>query len=238
MQRSVYLQGELGEKFGHKFNVHASSCAEILKCINANRPNFKEYLRQCEKDEIALAIKVQEEPINEEGLIIPLKEGDVYISLIPAGSKDGVGKILASIALVTIALPMLGASALPNMTIAQAQAITAQSAYGVALQAGAQTLAGKMAIGLAANLALTGIAEVMAPDPEQDVNSQNYLFDGDTQLIEEGDPVPVLYGELRVPGRPIEINVINGSYTNPTSILEADGSISTYNVETTEPAGE
>lgn len=232
MQRSVYLQGELGEKFGHKFNVHASSCAEILKCINANRPNFKEYLRQCEKDEIALAIKVQEEPINEEGLIIPLKEGDVYISLIPAGSKDGIGKILASIALITIGLPMLSGQ------VGMAAAIGPNMTYGAMLQAGAQTLAGKMAIGLAANLALTGIAQVMAPDPEQDVNSQNYLFDGDTQLIEEGDPVPVLYGELRVPGRPIEINVINGSYTNPTSILEADGSISAYNVETTEPAGE
>ncbi len=232
MQRSVYLQGELGEKFGHKFNVHASSCAEILKCINANRPNFKEYLRQCEKDEIALAIKVQEEPINEEGLIIPLKEGDVYISLIPAGSKDGIGKILAAIAIVTIGLPLLSGQ------LGMAAAVGPNMTYGAMLQAGAQTVAGKLAIGLASNLALTGIAEVMAPDPEQDVNSQNYLFDGDTQLIEEGDPVPVLYGELRVPGRPIEINIINGSYTNPTSILEADGSISAHNVETTEPAGE
>lgn len=231
MQRSVYLQGELGEKFGHKFNVHASSCAEILKCINANRPNFKEYLRQCEKDEIALAIKVQEEPINEEGLIIPLKEGDVYISLIPAGSKDGVGKILAAVAIITIGLPLLSGQ------VGMAAAVGPNMTYGAMLKAGAATTAGKIAIGLATNLAITGIAEIMAPDPQDDINSQNYLFDGDTQLIEEGDPIPVLYGELRIPGRPISINVINGVYTNPTSILEYDGTISKHTLEPNQPLG-
>ena len=79
--------------------------------------------------------------------------------------------------------------------------------------------------------------QIMAPDPEKDVNSTNYLFDGDSQNMEEGDPVPILYGELRVPGRPISLNVINGSYINPTSILEADGSISAASLTPESPVG-
>lgn len=224
MHRNVYLQGELAEKFGHKFTVCADSCAEILKCINANRPSFLHFLRECERKDVALGIKWQEEEISEDTLVRPLEKGDVSIALIPAGSGDGAKKILAAIAIITIGLPLL-APAAPYAT------------YGAAIKAGAATLTGKIAVGLATNLAITGIAEIMAPDPQDDINSQNYLFDGDTQLIEEGDPIPVLYGELRIPGRPISINVINGSYTNPTSILEYDGTISKHTLEPNQPLG-
>ena len=31
MQRSVYLQGELGERFGHKFIVNTDNYADIFK---------------------------------------------------------------------------------------------------------------------------------------------------------------------------------------------------------------
>ena len=36
-----------------------------------------------------------------------------------------------------------------------------------------------------------------------------YLFQGTGQTLIEGDPVPVLYGKLRVPGRPISLQVRN-----------------------------
>ena len=68
---------------------------------------------------------------------------------------------------------------------------------------------------LAANLALMGIQQVMAPDPAVDKNdgTSNYLFSGGASNAKEGDPIPILYGELRVPGRPISIEVVQGSST-------------------------
>lgn len=233
MHRNVYLQGELAERFGDSFRVQATSCAEILKCINANRPTFSQYLRECHEQDIAIAIKCGEEGKNleNEDISTELKEGDVYMAIIPAGSKSGLGKILAAVALITIGLPMLSGG------LGTAAAVGPNMTWGAMIQAGAGTTLGKIAVGLATNLAITGLMQIMAPDPEKDVNSTNYLFDGDSQNMEEGDPVPILYGELRVPGRPISLNVINGSYINPTSILEADGSISAASLTPESPVG-
>ncbi len=228
MRRSVHLHGQLGERFGHKFEVEASSCQDIFRCINANRPNFLQYIRECHEQDIGFSISVQDEDVTQDTLLQPLEKGDVFISIVPAGSKDGVKKVLAAIAIVTLVLPLIG----------MATAVGPGMTYTELLRAGAAHWSGQLAIGMAANLAIVGIAEIMAPDPEGDDSPTNYLFNGGSQNIEEGDPVPVLYGELRVPGRPIAINIINGLYTNPTSILEADGSISALSTEPTEAAGE
>ena len=57
-----------------------------------------------------------------------------------------------------------------------------------------------MAVLFAANLALAGIQQIMAPDPAVDQDSPtNYLFSGGGNNAKEGDPIPLLYGELRVP---------------------------------------
>lgn len=228
MHRNVHLHGQLGEKFGHKFQVEASSCQDIFRCINANRPTFLQYVRDCHEQDIGFSISVQDEDVTQDTLLQPLEKGDVFISIVPAGSKDGVKKILAAIAIVTLILPLIG----------QMVAVGPGMSYGELLKAGASHWSGQIAIGMAANLAIVGIAEIMAPDPEGDDQPTNYLFNGGSQNIEEGDPVPVLYGELRVPGRPIAINIMNGLYTNPTSILEADGSISTIDAEPIQAAGE
>jgi hypothetical protein len=50
----------------------------------------------------------------------------------------------------------------------------------------------------------------MAPDPSVDSQQdESYLFQGTAQTAVEGDPVPIVYGKLRVPGRPISFEVRN-----------------------------
>jgi hypothetical protein len=64
---------------------------------------------------------------------------------------------------------------------------------------------------LAANLALSGLQQIMAPDPAVDQDSPtNYIFSGGASNSVEGDPIPLLYGELRVPGRVISIDILQG----------------------------
>ena len=64
---------------------------------------------------------------------------------------------------------------------------------------------------------MQGIQGMLAPDPAtEDQEDEGYLYTGDTNIIVEGDPVPLLYGELRVAGQPISIainNIASGGYT-------------------------
>ena len=202
MQHSVYLQGELGERFGSKFIVNTNNYADIFKCINANRPDFLPYVRKCHQEDINFMVETEDGSIDQTDLIVPICKGDVTISLVPAGSKSGIGKILAAIAIVLIIIynPMLFAAVAEGSAAATTwAAATGLNTYGM------------MAASMALNLAMTGIQQLMAPDPAVDQDAPtNYLFSGGANNSVEGDPIPVLYGELRVPGRPISLDILQG----------------------------
>ena len=75
----------------------------------------------------------------------------------------------------------------------------------------AGTLAVLGGVQLATSLAIAGIQQLMAPDPAVDKDAPtNYLFSGGANNAVEGDPIPILYGELRVPGRPISVDILQG----------------------------
>ena len=50
-----------------------------------------------------------------------------------------------------------------------------------------------------------------AQDKTQTAEEEGYVFQGSEASITEGHPVPILYGELRVPGQPITFNLENTS---------------------------
>ena len=111
MQRKVYLEGELGEKFGTSFTVHAENMQEIFRCIDANHDGFKKYLIDCHEKNVGFVIDVADKNIQHEPeLLLPLKDGDVTVTVVPAGSK-GFGKILAAIAIVAITIGTAGFTA-------------------------------------------------------------------------------------------------------------------------------
>ena len=69
---------------------------------------------------------------------------------------------------------------------------------------------GLVAMNVAVGLAMGGIQQMMMPDPSTDSGKESsYLFNGNQRSIAEGDPIPILYGELRVPGRPIGFEILN-----------------------------
>ena len=202
MQRSVYLQGELGERFGHKFIVNTDSYADIFKCINANRPGWMPYVRKCHEEDIAFIVETENGAIDQEDLLTPITKGDVTISLVPAGSKKGMGKILAAVVLVLMIIYMPAMAAETVGTYGQTVNL---------LSVGGLSGLGQATALLAVNLAMAGIQQIMAPDPAVDQdNPTNYLFSGGASNSVEGDPIPLMYGELRVPGRPISVDIAQG----------------------------
>jgi predicted phage tail protein len=185
MLRNVYLEGELGDTFIPHFKAVVDTPVDIIRFLNANFGDTKKYFLQKEEEQIAYHIEVAGQNLEDSReLLMTIGEGDIIITPIPAGSK-GVGKLIAAVALAVLAykLPFLAPS-------------IKSALYGVA-----------------ANLAIVGIQEMMLPDPATDDaegQDESYLFDGAETIITQGDPVPVLYGRLRVPGQPIHFELKGG----------------------------
>ena len=229
MMRNVYLEGEMGERFGTGFQVNAPKVSDVLRCIECNHPSFKQYLIKCHEESVGFEIDVANSKIDyTEELLMNLKEGDVTITPLPAGSKSGGGKILAAIALIALAVAMPTIAGSLMHIVPAAGGGTAMAGIGVGMAANMGVI--QLGLGaLAVNLGMTGIMQMMAPDPAVDGDQeQNYLFNGNQQNIVEGDPIPVLYGKLRVPGQPVNFEVAGvQSNVYRTAYMTRDGASQT-----------
>ena len=196
MKRKIYLEGELGHKFGQQFNFSGESVQDALRLIASNRPEFKKYLIDCIEEDIGFSIQVQGEDISTPSdLLLPLRNGDIVITPVVGGSKSGGQKILAAVLIAAVIIMNPG---------------------GFFISGGALTTPGLIASSIALNLAMTGIQQLMAPDPATDSDEpEGYLFNGSRNNVVEGDPIPLLYGELRVPGYPVSFEVMAGNYVPP-----------------------
>ncbi len=190
MLRKVYLEGELVEKYGKVAEVKAESVREVVQYLQANYDGVDKYfIDSTEERDIGFVIKVADDYIEDEReLLLPLEKGDIIITPTPMGAK-GVFKVIVGIIIIAVAV------------------ITAPT--------GGLTALGWIAVGIGAGLVMMGIAEMMMPDPATDdkeaEQDEGYVFQGSDQSLVEGHPVPVLYGELRVPGQPITFNLENTS---------------------------
>ena len=180
MLRNVYLQGELGDNFGRKFRMEASTPREIFQCIYANRPEFRKYLVDCLDKNVDLSMKCQGKDINQENLLYKLNEGDITLAIVPAGSKKAF-KIVAAVLLFQFAPQLAGYGTQAVGTTVVGGAGATMGMGGVALvegSAAALTVIQSIAI----NLGMAGLAELMAPDPSVDDPASapsDYLFDTD-----------------------------------------------------------
>lgn len=207
MQRKIYLEGELGAKFGKEFTMNVSSFSEVFRCLECNFSNFRQYLVSCVENNVGFVCEVAGNPLNSETeLLLQYGEGDMVITPIPAGSKSAGAKILAAIAIVALTFATAGFTAAPSLS-------TMSSSFSGLVAGGAGgslSLGMTLGLGIGVNLALAGIQQMLAPDPSVDSDQEeSYLFQGTGQTLVEGDPVPVLYGKLRVPGRPISLQLRN-----------------------------
>ena len=208
MKRKIYLEGEFGNKFGKEFTMNVTSFSEVLRCLECNFPNTRKYLVECDEKNIGFVCEVAGAPLNSEAeLFLEYNEGDMIITPLPMGSKTGGGKILAALAIAALFIINPGQALYTTSKVLTGVGTGGSATFGTV---STLTTTGLVAAGIGVNLALTGINQIMAPDPGVDSDQdESYLFQGTGQTLIEGDPVPVLYGKLRVPGRPISLQVRN-----------------------------
>ncbi len=186
MLRTVHLQGELGEKFGFERQIEANSFKDVLLCLQANFEDFKAYLADCYEKEIYFIWKINNQELTcPDELLLEYPEGDMVITPIPAGagfSLKSAFKAIAGFALVIVGsiLLMKGAFVLGGLSYLAGQYLFSQGLY-----------------------------ELLAEDPSTDDEDLSYLFSGADQNINSNDPIPVCYGRLRIPGRPISFEIRN-----------------------------
>jgi len=212
MQR-VYLNGSIAQ-YGEVWETDCTNIRDIFKLIDCQTPGFRNHLVEAANAGVGYEIQRAGEFLeNAEELLLSLNNEDIIITEVPAGSKSGGQKILAAVVLIAVAIMLPGT--LAGSFKAVMGASTGMGATGTAYAAVALTT-------VAINLALTGITQLLAPGPETDeATPESYLFNGPSNNIAQGLPVPVAYGELIVGGAPISFSY-NGQpktgYNNSTRI--------------------
>lgn len=209
MIRKVHLLGNLGEKFGPVWNVHCTTVSECLRLIECQADGFKKYLVDIANQGTNFAVRTGEELIGTgEELYMNVNAEDVYITEVPAGA-GGLGKIIVGAAFLVAAIFAPWALGLTTtVTTASAGAVSVTMSLSFAGQVAAMTLA---SIGL--NLIMAGVNELMMPKPSKG-KSAGAFFSGPVNTIKQGQPVPLLYGELIVGGAPISVSFTKSKITS------------------------
>ena len=230
----VKLMGEMGEKFGSEWECVDTNMRDILKCINVQTEGLQEYLLDCHLKNIEFSVQSGDTLIEEfPELYLNVARDEVIITPVPAGSGKGLGKLITGLLLLAAMFFMPGTAGMFTNVNAVGGAGTGIGSMSAASVLGMQgaggavvslSIPGSAVMMLGANLALMGLTEMSAPDPDKTTDDPSYLFNGAENHIEQGKPVPLLYGELTIGGAPIYQGYTPGLRTGYTKgIHRIDG---------------
>ena len=187
MLRNLKLYGELAEFVGHKeFEIKVDSLPKAVSFLVNNFPQVEKYMNPQ-----FYQVKVGNYAVDKEEIHHPIGQEDIHIDPVIAGAGRGLGKILIGAALLA------GAFFVPVAAgnIGLAAGIKAGSLAKVGFLSKTMLLVG-------ANLALTGVSEMLFPMPkpkefksEQDPQL-SFSFSGTQNTSRAGTPVPIVYGEI------------------------------------------
>jgi predicted phage tail protein len=193
--KTFQLHGELGDQFGEIWHLDVLTPAEGIRAIIANRPDFATHLIESGERGIAYQVLADARQLGEADIVAPFGREVLHLVPVIAGAGGGgIGEIFVGIALIAVSV-MTGGAGLGLMA--------AYEAGGIALAASS------LAFSIGVSLALGGVAQMLAPTPQQPgtsapvANVPSYFFNGPVNSIAQGMPVPVGYGRLTVGSAPI-----------------------------------
>jgi predicted phage tail protein len=168
-------------------------------------PALREYLMQSGENGIAWRV-VTEDPmgLEEDQMLWPMSKR-LVLAPQPAG-RGGVGKIIAGVALLAVAIIVPGIG-------------LAAGAKGAAVIFGTTFSGTSLAIGtLGLSMIFSGVAELLTPTPQMpnvgtvggsstsgrsDDQLKSFTFDKSNANTKQGEVVPVLYGERIIGALPV-----------------------------------
>ena len=199
---TIRLLGEVGRKFGRRFQLAVKTPAEALRALCVQIPELRQYLLESGEKGINWRVVTDHAMgLEEEQLLWPMSKRMV-LAPIPAG-RGATGKIIAGVALVALAIlvPGIGGG-------------TAATIFGTAFSSTSLAIG---TVGL--SLIFAGVAELLTPTPKMpNVGSvgggpnsgrsteeqlKSFTFDKSNANSLQGEVVPVLYGERIIGALPV-----------------------------------
>lgn len=177
--RTIRLYGKLGTQFGRVHRLAVASAAEAVRALRVLLPGFERELVTAKDRGVAYAVFIGRRNIGADALHYPVGDDDIRIAPFLQGSKNG-GVFSTILGAVVIAISAVGSYFAPGNPL---------SAYGY--QMGAALILGGVAQMLSPQQ--KGLSTKDSPD-----NGASYNFNGPVNTSAQGNPVPVLYGEMIV----------------------------------------
>lgn len=183
--RTIVLHGALGERFGREFKLNAASAAQAVRALMLQLKGFREHLRQGHY-RVTRVRRGRPMDLDEVMIRFPLggaQELHIVPEIFGAGGAEGrgVGKIIAGVALVTLAVA--ASFAAPGSEAGLAGFFSA-TLFGTPITTGMIAAAGVA-------VALSGIALLLTKNPMQ---NESFVFGGQDNVAAQGGPVPLVYG--------------------------------------------
>ncbi|QNT25516.1 tail assembly protein [Ralstonia solanacearum] len=177
--RVVRLYGHLGARFGRVFHLAVCSPADAVRALCVQLPGLRRELATSQERGIRYAFFVGRNNIGARELDFPPGAEDIRIAPVLVGSKSGgLFQTILGAAILAIAYFNPGGFLTGPMVTA--------------------------AYGMGASMALGGVVQLLSPQQtnlsvrDSPDNGASYNFNGPVNTSAQGNPVPLLYGEMLV----------------------------------------
>lgn len=219
---NITLHGEIAEQVGREhWKLKVNSIKEALRAIQVlSKGKLLKYLIGAAEKSVEYKILVNKrEMLNAEDISLEKPESIFNSELVMINEK------LETLDIVPIIKgaggggnsSTKGVLALVLGVILIATGVAAPAGLGfVAGSTTSATIAGAL-IGAGIGLAVTGITLLMMSPPkfddfrkiQEDGSKPNYLFDGPSNILGEGGPVPIGYGKMKIGSQTVEVSINN-----------------------------
>ena len=238
MLRKIHLHGRLADKFGPEFKFDVATAGEAIRALACNFKEFTGELRDGSFEIVRGDYTGDNPKWLEEGEINEFKLGHADLHIVPhiEGSKNaragGSLKIIIGVALIGVAI----AGALFTGGLSLGSIAGTGITYGNVAMVGAA-------------LILAGVARLLTPTQQNPNEQSSFLLNGPGNSYAQGNPVPLVYGEVIVGSQlisgslDIEPIPVNWDPTAGNTIIETydpvtgQGIITGNPTEYTQPSG-
>lgn len=181
---TIRLYGKLGAQYGrvHRFYLDSDSIKEAVAAISAQITGFKQELMTAADRGIRYAVFRGKKNISADQLDHPSKEEIRIAPIVQGAKRGGLFQTILGVVMIAVASYMLPGTGL---------AIGAGGAWGATANIGAA-------------MALGGVIQMLSPQQrglsvkDRPDNGASYNFNGAVNTSAQGNPVPILYGEMMV----------------------------------------
>lgn len=186
----VRLHGALGKQFGASWNLDVSSPADAIRALGVLCKGFRESIERLDKNNYVFVIRTKNHTYGEEDLSLTLGHNKVlHIAPIVRGNSAGVRFVIGAI-LVIVGYAASGYTGGASLNLVP---------VGLSLMGGA-------------------IVEWLTPKPnnnrDENAQKQSWGLSGALATTDQGAPVPLIYGEVLVAGKPISAGITADNVVN------------------------